>query len=264
MWRLVRINLPALLATASVLAAADLREAPESAATPANQLVVSGNACGPTALLNAFRFGSKDWQRAAEGVSGKNDRERILRIIREIGMRPSKHLPGRARWSRSGVSVADLKDMANEMTMGKYLPLLSEEVFFPKTGETPEKLLRRIHARLSTSLAKGLPPVLSIRRYSLRGKPSQWTLIEAHFVTITSIPKRLDRGARSFDVSYLDPWGGRRCQGSLAIPAQALLAAPDGGGGCVEALFPASAVGKSKLKRGEKSALAAAAAIGRW
>lgn len=263
MWRLVRINLIALWAAASGLMAADPGAASNSQAPPADQLVVSGNACGPTALLNAFRFGNKDWQRAAEGVDGKNDRERILRIIREIGMRPSKHLPGRARWSRSGVSVADLKDMANEMTMGKYLPQLSDEVFFPKPGETPEKTLRRIHGRLATSLAKGLPPILSIRRYALRGKPSQWTLVEAHFVTVTAVPKRLERGARSFDVSYIDPWGGRRCEGKIAIPDQALLAA-DGGGGCVEAVFPSSNVGKSKVKRGEKSALVAAAAIGRW
>jgi hypothetical protein len=264
MWRLARTNLLALLATVSGLVAAEMREAPNSTAAPANQLVVAGNACGPTALLNAFRFGSKDWQRAADGISGNDDRQRILRIIREIGMRPSKHLPGRARWSRGGVSVADLKDMANEMTMGKYLPQVSDEVFIPKSGETPEKLLRRIHDRLSTSLAKGLPPVLSIRRYALRGKPSQWTLVEAHFVTLISIPKRLDRGARSFEVTYLDPWGGRRCQGSLSISGLALLSAPDGSGGCVEAVFPPASVGRSKVKRGEKSGLAVAAAIGRW
>lgn len=240
-----------------------MREAPNPGAQPADQLVVSGNACGPTALLNAFRFGNKDWQRAADGIEGNNDRERILRIIREIGMRPSKNLPGRARWSRNGVSVADLKDMANEMILGKYLPQVGDAVFFPVKGETPEKLLARVHAKLETSLEKGLPPVLSIRRYALRGKAPQWTLIEAHMVTVIAVTAKLERKARSFEVTYIDPWGARRCQGSIAIPDSALLAAP-GGSGCLEAVFPAASVGKSRVKGGEKSALAVSAAVGRW
>ena len=37
---------------------------------PLNQLRVSGNACGPAALLNAFRFGNTDWQRASNAITG--------------------------------------------------------------------------------------------------------------------------------------------------------------------------------------------------
>lgn len=264
MWRLARNSIAGLLATASLLCAEETKVASDPAVVPANQLSVSGNACGPTALLNAFRFGNKDWQRVLETIPGKNDRERILGIIRHIGMRPSKHLPGRARWSRGGVSVADLKDMANEMTLGKYLPQLNDEVFFPKAGETPEKLLRRVHSRLETSLRKGFPPILSIRRYALRGKTPQWTLLDAHLVTVVAVPRRLDRQARSFDLSYIDPWGGRRSQGRIVIPVAPLLAAADGNGGCLEAAFPESLVGKAKVKRGEKSAIIVSAAIGRW
>lgn len=264
MWRLARNSIGVFLVSATLLCSEETKVASDPSAVPANQLSVSGNACGPTALLNAFRFGNKDWQRALDGVSGNNDRERILRIIREIGMRPSKHLPGRARWSRGGVSLADLKDMANEMVLGKYLPPLNDEVFFPKPGESPEKLLRRTHSRLETSLRKGLPPILSIRRYVLRGKTPQWTLLDAHFVTVTAVPRRLERQARSFELSYIDPWGGRRSQGRIAIPDAPLLAAADGKGGCLEALFPGSKVGNTKVKPGEKSAIIVSAAIGRW
>ena len=238
-------------------------EAANPAAVPVNQLTVAGNACGPAALLNAFRFGNKDWRRASDVIAGKNDRERVLTVIREIGMRPSKSVPGRPRWSRRGVNVADLRDMANEMTAEHWLPQVGEEMCYLKPRETPEKLLRRVHARLRTSLAKGLPPVLSIRRHVLR-ESSQWTSIDAHFVTVIAVPGRLEKNARSFPVRYIDPWGGRFCEGEIRIPAQAVL--PDGNdrASCLEACFPQSSVGAKLVRPDEKTVVVPAAVIGRW
>ena len=267
MFRRLLSGLLALLPGVSAFAAPETREAPNLTAVPANQLVVAGNACGPAALLNAFRFGNTDWQRASDAIAGANDKERILRIIREIGMRPSKHVPGHPRWSRRGVSLADLHDMADEMTAGHYLPQFSEEVFFLKPRESPEKLLRRVHQRLEKSLAKGLPPVVSLRRYALRkssGNPPQWTVIDAHFVTLTAIPRKLDKQARSFPVSYIDPWGGKRCQGLIGIPAQPAFADAAGNSSCLEAVFPLTAVGKTRVGKSEQTLLSISAAIGRW
>jgi hypothetical protein len=251
----------------SVTAAPALREAPNPNATPVDQLRVAGNACGPAALLNAFRFGNSDWQRALDAVAGENDREQILKLIREIGMRPSKHVTGHPRWSRRGVGLLDLRDMANEMCAGRFLPLVSEEVFFLNSRETPGKLLQRVHRRLDTSLAKGLPPVLSLRRYVMRrqpGKGPEWVVLDAHFVTITGIPRKLEKNARSFSVSYIDPWGGKHCQGTIGIPAAAVLADPSGTPSCLEAVFPRTPVAKKRVLKGETSVLVVAAAIGRW
>lgn len=241
--------------------------APRLEVKPVDQLAVAGNACGPAALLNAFQSGNDDWRRAWDAVAGKTDRERILAVIREIGMRPSAHVPGRARWSRRGVSVADLRDMARDMSAGRYLPQVSEEVLFRKPGESPEKLLARVHQRLATSLKKGLPPVLSIRRHVLRkdkGGNLAWTTIDAHFVTLTSLPRKLPRGANSFPITYIDPWGGRRLSGTIAIPQTPVFPDSEGRSSCLEAVFPQSSVGSKMLRRGEKSVLALAAAVGRW
>jgi hypothetical protein len=182
-------------------------------------------------------------------------------------MRPSGSVPGRPRWSRRGVNVADLRDMANEMTLGHYLPQLGEEVFFLRQRETPEKLLRRVHKRLETSLAKGFPPILSIRRHALRtqpGKPAQWIVIDAHFVTLTSIPRKLEKTARSFPVSYIDPWGGRLCEGLICIPDHAVLPDFSGTSTCLEARFPQTSVGRKLIRHGEQTVIAVSAAIGRW
>lgn len=250
----------------SVIAAPPLREAPNPTATPADQLSVAGNACGPAALLNAFRFGNADWQRVSAALPGGNDRQRIQYIIRGPGMRPSTHLQGRPRWSRHGVNIADLQDIANDLTRGQYLPQITQQVLFRQPGETPEKLLRRVHRLFNTSMAKGLPPVISLRRQVLRtrdGTP-QWTVLDAHFVTLTSLPRKLDKHARSFPVTYIDPWGGKLRQGSITIPNRPLLAATVGNSPCLQADFPTAAVGSKLVRRGETSALAAAAALGRW
>jgi hypothetical protein len=266
MWRRVLSEMLAV-ALAATACGQETLNAPRMDVPPVNQLTVAGNACGPAALLNSFQSGNNDWRRAWDGVSGKTDRERILTVIREIGMRPSRHSTGRARWSKRGVSVADLRDMAEEMGVGRYLPQPSEEVFFRQVRETPEKLLERVHQRLAKSLAKGLPPVLSIRRQAWRaekGHPATWVTVDAHFVTLTSLPRKLPRGARSFPVTYIDPWGGKRLSGEIRLPSQPVFADAEGRTSCLEAAFPQSSVGSKMLRRGEKSVVILAAAIGRW
>lgn len=229
-------------------------------ASPVNQLVVSGNACGPAALLTAFRFGGESWRAVYASLPGEGERGKIRTLIRDIGMRPSGHLPGRARWSRGGVNLADLQDMANEISAERYQPYLSQEVFFRRENESAPALLRRVHHRLERSLAKGFPPVLSLRRHA----GNDWRTVEAHFVTVIAVPRSLDRGATSFPVTYIDPWGGRRCEGRIGIPQTTFLTNGAGEPACLEAEFPQSSVGKPKVRRGERTALAVSAALGRW
>jgi hypothetical protein len=244
-----------------------MREAPNSSAIPANQLVVSGNACGPTALLNAFRFGSPAWQRASNAIAGETDKQQIYTVIRESGMRPSASIIGRPRWSRNGVNLADLCDIGNELTRGHFLPLMSQEVLFLKPRESQKKLLARVHQRFETSLEKGLPPVVSLRRYVQRGekgKPAEWVILDAHFVTITAVPHKLDPGATSFPVTYIDPWGGKICQGSIRIPDRGVLADAPADSPCLEAVFPEALVGKKSVRPGDTSTLTVVAILGRW
>lgn len=254
------------LLAAGFSSAQPTRDAPNAGAAPVNQLSIAGNACGPAALLSAFRFGSEDWRRAADAVEGENDRQRLRKIILEVAMRPSKSLGGRPRWSKSGVNVADLCDIANEMTSALYLPKVGYEVLFLKPRESQQDLLGRVHGRLDKSLAKGLPPVVSIRRFVQR--KGSWNVIEGHFVTIVSIPRKLEKGATSFPVTYLDPWGGRRCEGRIAISDKGFLSGNQPGNPmlapCLEAVFPQALVGKSKVAKGEASVLTVSAAVGRW
>lgn len=256
-----------LLAVLPLAAAPPLREAPNPGAVAIDQLSVSGNACGPAALLNAFRFGDKSWQRAATAVAGDSDRARLLTLIKTWGLRPSQSLPGRKRWSRHGVNADDLCDIANEMARAQLLPRMTCEVLMTTPGESPHKLLARAHSRMAASLAKGLPPVISIRRLALRkaaGKPPEWVVLQGHFVTITGIPRKLEKNAESFAVSYLDPWGARRGTGRLAISTRAFVTAANATSPCLEADFPQAEVGKKLVRPSETTLLTLAAGIGKW
>ena len=265
--RLAGALLAVALSCVAAHAAPAVREVPNGNAVAFDQLSVSGNACGPAALLNAFRFGDKSWQQGVSVIDGDSDKTRLLTTIRTWGLQPSTSLPGRRRWSRNGVNADDLCDMANEIGRLKFLPRLSREVFMAQPAESQPQLLRRAHSRLSTSLAKGLPPVISIRRIVQRkvpGKPPEWIVLQGHFVTVTRLPAKLDRDADSFEVGYIDPWGGRPATGRIAQSKRAFVIAPEAPSPCLEADFPSADVGKKHVSKGETSILTLAAGIGKW
>jgi len=222
----------------------------------ASQLVVSGNACGPAALLNALRFAEERWNQSLSSVDGDTDRGQLLTIIRRHGLRPSPHLGGRPRWGRGGINVADLTDVANEITASRDLPSIRHEILIRNSNEPATRHLARTHRLLETSLARGLPPILSVRRFAWR--TGEWTVIDAHFITVTAVPRRLPRHAESFSIEYIDPWGAARHHGEIHIscdPDASAFPFP-------EARLPHANVGKSRLRAGETSVLSASAVIG--
>jgi len=168
------------------------------------------------------------------------------------------------------VNIADLTDMANEMAAAQSLPRLNYEVLFLDGNETQEKLLRRVHQRLNRSLSKGLPPVISIRRFADRENSAgerSWTIIDGHFVTVIALPKKLGKHDRAFRVTYLDPWGGKKSDGWIAISERAFLRGSERDSSlapCLEAVFPDAQVGKKRVRPGETSVLTLSAAMGCW
>jgi hypothetical protein len=177
--------------------------APNPGARAADQLDIAGNACGPTALLNAWRFGSIACQNIAATLPGADDRARLRHLIVHHGGQRSTHMPHRNRWSRRGINAADLTDLANQ--------LMDRHGARPVTLIVPQgkDSLRTTHRQLARSLRRGFPPVVSLRRYV------GTKVIESHFVTVLRVPDHLEKNASFFTMEYLDPIGGKKCHGRL-------------------------------------------------
>ncbi|BDS05440.1 hypothetical protein NT6N_04800 [Oceaniferula spumae] len=239
-------------------------KAPNAQAEPINQRRAYGNACGPASLLNAFQYGNEKWQKAYKAVPGTDSRSRINYVIGAWGNRPSKHIEGVKRWNvKQGINLLDLTDMANEMRSAHFLPKVKNEILTLKPKESRTELLQRSHARMSKSLKKGLPPIISLRRYAFRfnkdvGQKSWWP-VRAHFVVVIEVPEALHPRAQSFKIRYVDPYGGYVRSGTINAATGQFSNSP-----FLSANLPQTSVGMAFVKAGEKTELSFSAIIGRW
>ncbi len=256
------LRLTSALLLLLVAARADDRWAPHAVAGPVNQRVVSGNACGPAALLAALRSGSERWRKIPARIPGDAEKSQLLYIIRAHGLVPSASLKKRKRWTGEGINPEDLADIAGELAAIGGMPRPRSESLFTTRREDPGKLLRRLHGRLHDSLAKGLPPILSLRRFVWRD--GHWQAVQGHFVTVVRVPEKLPRGAENFTFTYFDPWGGLREEGTLTIPITPVLS-PDGRTStCLVAEVPRANLGRDKIRPGEKTLIVPTYLTGRW
>ncbi|MCU0795829.1 MAG: hypothetical protein MUF31_07830 [Akkermansiaceae bacterium] len=256
-----RLLLPILSSLVLIVSlGADDRWAPQAVAGPINQLVVSGNACGPAALLGSLRCGDDDSRAIYAAVPGNNDRSRLLYLIRTLGLRPSVSLRDRARWTRQGINPEDLHAIARELSesTGQQPPRMLG--LHAPAGTKGTKTLQTVHRAFRDSLADGFPPVLAIRRYVLR--KGQWQMLDGHFISIVRVPERLDRSATSFSLTYFDPWGAKKREASIEIPSRPFLSQDPAKPGALELRAPEADVGKSKVRSGEFTLLAPTVMIG--
>jgi hypothetical protein len=253
-----KLSAALLLTTFAAFGELDLT-APNPTFPPVNQLKVSGNACGPAALLNAFGLGSRKWQEVGRAVPGSTDRTRLTYLIRAYGLKQSQHLD-RLRWTKTrGVNLLDLTDMANEMRGSRWLSKISNEVFVKDNKESDAKLIRRIHSRLTYSMKKGFPPIVSLQRLAEPAKQESnalsWRLVHGHFIVLTALPSKLDSNATSFPFRYVDPWEGKILEGTVLLDPNCSYPA-------ALVSVPQTDVGKRHLKSGEQSVISLAAALG--
>ncbi|MDQ8189520.1 hypothetical protein [Roseibacillus persicicus] len=217
-----------------------------------------GNSCGPASLLNSFGAGTERWQKAYLQIPGSSDRARIASVIKSWGLQPSTTFTNRSRWQqRGGVNFEDLAAMAEDMRKIHWtLPKVKSELFFSAPGSESVGQLKLAHKRLSKSFDKGMPPILSVRRFVLR--KGIWQSVHGHFVVLTAMPSKLNRGETSFPVTLVDPVGAKSFVGTVTI-ADSRTSLP-----CLILNCPTNPVGKTAVQSGERHALGLAGAIGAW
>ena len=237
-------------------------QAPNPSAQPVNQLVIAGNACGPAALLASIRAGNSNWTKLADQLPGKSDRATLNYLIRAHGLKPSRHLKNRNRWTREGINAPDLTDLAGEVAALAGLTPPSYALVDARASEPPEKSARRFHQRVTTSLSHGFPPIVKIQRYVKRD--GQWHPLQSHFVTIVRITRDDTRPQPAWTFSYFDPWGGKKSTGTWQIASASHdtstvpLPTP------LTAIMPDAHIGRSQAPNNSRSTLAPTVFIGIW
>lgn len=174
---------------------------PKSEAVAANQLCLAGNACGPTAALNALRHGSAVYQAVAAGIPGDNDTKQLRDLVLHQGSRTSRHTPHRRRWSLRGINAVDLTDLINELLLSSPAPEV--RLWIPQGSDKATRMYRRI----ARSLKVGFPPIVGLRRYA------GFEVIDSHYVTVVGVAPCANGDENAFVLTYLDPMGARTLQG---------------------------------------------------
>ena len=204
---------------------------PTPQAKAIDQILIDKNGCGPTALMNSYRFGSPAWHIGYEKLGNKVDateKQKFTDLVNRFGIHISRH-NGMIRWDkRSGISAPDLSDMANDFQRARRtnLPNLSVKTHFVTTGQADLALLQDTHKKLRDSMLRGFPPIMTIKRFAHRsfGNYKIWKQIHGHFVVLHEIPGKIAPDATSFDIKYIDPWGGKIHKGTIKIPEQSYYA----------------------------------------
>ncbi len=243
--------------------------APNTEANALNQIPIQKNGCGPASLINAYRFGSTKWNMATEKIVGDTDKEKFNFMVRYYGKIFSNYARASHRWdARSGINGLDLTDLANDFQTRRKLslPKLKHTTHFIKDKGGHTALLTSTHKHLRKSLLNGFPPLISIKRFAQRG--SLWRQVHGHFVVLYEIPGTLPPGATSFEIKYIDPWGGNIKTGTVKIPEKAFFAVNNAErkptfkkSPTLTVDFPQSSLGSHLVKKNESSATVLAASI---
>ena len=262
---MVRV-LPVILAVIcqTSAGAGEMLTAPNKKASPINQRRAYGNACGPASLLNAFQYGSSKWQNIFYAIPGTNSKTRIRYVVSKWGERPSLHIKGIKRWDpKQGINLLDLTDMANEMRDSHFTPRIKNEILTRKSRQKQIELLHHSHKLITKSLKKGLPPILSIRRYAYRDSDEvgakSWWPIRAHFIVVIETPKKISRSATSYHIKYVDPFGGYTRNGVIHTDTGDFSNSP-----FLAATMPGASIGRALLRDGEETVLTFPSIIGCW
>lgn len=243
--------------------------APNTEAKALNQINIQKNGCGPASLINAYRYGSPKWNTATQKIVGETDKEQFDFLVKYYGKIFSSYAHASMRYdARSGINGLDLADLANDFQTRRKLslPKLKHTTHFIKSDESHSALLNKTHKHLVKSLQKGFPPLISIKRFAQRG--SRWRQVHGHFVVLYEIPGTLPPNATSFEIKYIDPWGGKIKTGAIKIPETAFFAVNNAEkkptfrkSPTLTVDFPQSSLGRHLVRNNERSATILAASI---
>ena len=176
-------------------------------------------ACGPCALANALTHGDPGGREAFQQLSAGSADGRVETIISLYGTKSSETYGSRRmRYSAdAGLTAEDMPYLANEVLEAHGQSKARGDWLDSPGNEDEHAHLRRIHDLFTTSLARGLPPIIEIRAFSAdpgssRGAMTSmsWVNLFAHWLALVSVdPVTLPPRASGFFCRFADSYTGR-------------------------------------------------------
>ncbi len=172
-------------------------------------------ACGPCAVANALAHGDPATRRAFRELAPGSMEARVTALIARYGAKPSETYGSkRGRFSPdAGLTAADMPFLVNDVLAASALPRARGDWLDAQSGEDERGQLRRVHALLAGSLARGLPPVVEVRAFCADPGPGRslpWINLYAHWLALVGVePLTLPAGASSFVCRFADSYTGR-------------------------------------------------------
>jgi len=178
------------------------------------QDAIGANSCGFCALYHSLAWGGAELAAAAAKLGGATDADKVEQLIARYGAKPSEAYAGkRARYvASSGITWSDLGVATGELFTDAGLGTIVSGYLDRQKEERYPAHARRVHRLLADSLAAGMPPLLSIRSFSVRevdGK-KQWDGVMGHWVTVIDVQPELGDGEQGFRLGFVDSETGRR------------------------------------------------------
>jgi hypothetical protein len=186
------------------------------------QGLLSENACGPAAILNALQFGNENLQSVYQKIPGESANDKLIYIADHYGKNASVVEKGKTLFGIDrGMMADDILPFFNAI-LGQYnVPQLQETYGDLAVGESTMAHLRRMHGYLVQSIRSGVPVVASIRSFATQKDPvdgqMKWQGVAAHVILITKVPGELQPFQKGFNFEFIDPSNGTVEEGYLHI-----------------------------------------------
>lgn len=180
----------------------------------------SDTACGPSALLNAIKFGSLSHQTAYHSLAGADDSAKLRFMIERYFDQPSLIFERQKRFTKAGgVTHADLLAAYQDLAEVSGLPEPQGKEWIRREGQPSVDFVRDTHRKLRFSLRQEMAPIVALRsqiaRYDAEASSWSWRKMADHFVVVTAVPDELRSDAHGFAFEYIDPNGGKHATGFI-------------------------------------------------
>jgi len=182
----------------------------------------SSLACVPLSCIYSLKHGGDNFKQIYATLPGDTAQQKCSNVVKLLGLKQSEEYPGFLLVRPDGgVGNSDVDDFFNAI-LAKYGGNALRGEFANKLeGEFPREHLIRLHKCLASSIANGVPPIVTFR--SLEPEQNRkdglvsWKAAYAHAVTITDIPTSLEDHQEGFQFDYIESKYGTKKQGYLHI-----------------------------------------------